>query len=126
MVSTEETNPTNQLALSYYHSGYTLYKQKAFKIAAHCFEKALALSSTLDLNSVVDIYYYLIMALLQSDNLKRAEQFFQEVQHLEIFKNTDKFYELQSEIETKYKGYQFTHDWFTKNIKIWNQYLMNL
>ncbi|MBW4574224.1 MAG: hypothetical protein KME08_02965 [Aphanothece sp. CMT-3BRIN-NPC111] len=69
MVGTEDTNHTTQLALSYYHSGYTLYKQKAFKIAAHCFEKALDLSSLLELNLGADIYYRLIMTLLRSDRL---------------------------------------------------------
>jgi len=125
MVSTKDTNSTNQLALSYYHSGYTLYKQKAFKIAVHCFEKALALSSRLDLNSVVAIHYYLIMALLRSDNLERAEQIFQEVQQLEGFKNTNKFYELRAEIENKHKGYDFTTYWFTPNIENWTKYLQH-
>jgi len=123
MVATEDTNPTTELALSYYKSGYTLYKQKVFKIAAHCFEKALELSSSLDLNLVVDIHYYLIMALLRSDNLERAEQIFKEVQQRESFKDTHNFYQLQSEIENKHKGYKFTHDWINKNIKIWNKYL---
>jgi predicted O-methyltransferase YrrM len=123
MVVTENTNPTNQLALSYYHSGYTLYKQKAFKIAVHCFEKALALSSSLDLNSIVDIHYYSIMALLRSDNLERAEQTFKETQQLEGFKNTKKFYKLRAEIENKHKGYEFTKDWFPKHIKNWTNSL---
>jgi tetratricopeptide (TPR) repeat protein/predicted O-methyltransferase YrrM len=115
----------NKLALAYNSFGKLLYEQGSFSQAASYFQKALKTEHDLPQNDLARMYLNVGMALAYHGEWERAVNFFQEA-----LERQPGFPQAQAklgwaryEAQNRVKGYQFTKDWFSWNIPIWQAHL---
>lgn len=118
----------NKLALSHSNLGIILYKQNSYKQAFVNFQKALDSKPDFEKHELAELKFNMGVVSAMQGKFEQAVNYFTETLELEpTWKNT--YYQL---VKAKYefnnleKGYQFTQDWFSRNIYVWEQHLKKL
>ncbi|NJN55986.1 MAG: glycosyltransferase [Leptolyngbyaceae cyanobacterium SL_5_9] len=118
----------NILARAYNNLGTAFHQQKALERAIECFQAAIALQPDFSKANLARIYFNAGMVLLDQMQSQQALELFQHAceadSHL-----TQAQYQLSRtryQLQVQSKGYQFTQDWFSNNILIWEQHLLPL
>lgn len=114
-----------KLAVNYQSLGIFLYNQGSYGQASNLFKKALDLQPELEKTELATLKFNIGMSLANQGHFESALGFFQET--LEANPNFHQaLYQinrLRYEAEKFSACYQFTQDWFSINIPIWEEYL---
>jgi len=115
----------NKLAKAHDSLGFTVYKQNNFAQATNHFQKILDIKPELTELQLATIHFNLGMALVNQGKLDQAVGSFQKVLEMQAAFGQPRYevYKARNEIHNILKGYQFSTDWFTRNIEIWEQNL---
>ncbi|MBD1997799.1 class I SAM-dependent methyltransferase [Leptolyngbya sp. FACHB-541] len=118
----------NALARAYNNLGTALHQQKELDQAIECFQQAIALQPDFSKANLARICFNAGMVLLDQEQLQQALALFQQAceadPHL-----TQAQYQLSRtryQLQVQSRGYQFTQDWFSNNILVWEQHLLPL
>lgn len=129
-VALEPTNSTAKtlLAAAYNNLGSALQGQGKTNEAVPYFNLAIALNPTLSAADLARIHFNLVTALR---DLKQYSKAYIEVQ--KVLQLDPTLAEAQAEatklkyyVEVIHKGYQFSQDWFSINLPIWEKHLQQL
>lgn len=115
----------NKLARSYNHLGNILYQQGGYNQALNRFMQILEIKHNLPKSELAAVNFNIGMVLTSQGQFYQSISFFQEALNLEP-SFTPAQYQLSKanyEARNLSKGYQFTQDWFSRNINIWEQNL---
>jgi glycosyltransferase involved in cell wall biosynthesis/predicted O-methyltransferase YrrM len=118
----------NALARAYNNLGTAFHQQQALERAIECFQQAIALQPDFSKANLARIYFNAGMVLLDQMQSQQALELFQHAceadPHL-----TQAQYQLSRtryQLQVQSRGYQFTQDWFSNNILVWEQHLLPL
>lgn len=118
----------DKLALAYSNLGTLLYKQKSYQQAYINFQKALYIKHNFEKHELAELKFNTGIASVMQGKFDQAVNYFTETLELEpTWENV--YYQLvkaKYELNNLSKGYQFTQDWFSRNIYIWEKYLNKL
>jgi len=116
----------HKLGLAYNNLGKVLYNQGSYSQAFVSFQKVIETIPTINKNELAELKFNMGIALTRQEKFDQAVIYFEEA--LELEPNFHQaYYQL---VKTKYeignilKGYQFTQDWFSRNILVWEQHLL--
>jgi len=122
------TEHKNALARAYNNLGTAFHQQKELDQAIECFQAAIALQPDFSKANLARITFNAGMVLLDQTKLQQALELFQHA-----FKADPQLAQAQYQLsKTRYqlqvqaRGYQFTQDWFSNNILVWEQHLLPL
>lgn len=118
----------NKLALAYSNLGLILYKQNSYKQAFQQFQKALNIKPNFEKKELAELKFNMGIASAMQGKFEQAVNYFTET--LELEPNWENaYYQLikaKYEVNNLEKGYQFTQDWFSRNIYTWEQHLKKI
>ncbi|UIE36472.1 class I SAM-dependent methyltransferase [Leptodesmis sichuanensis] len=128
-----ELEPTNSaaktlLAAAYNNLGSTLQGQGKPDAAMPYFQQAIALNPTLAHSDLARIHLNLVAALRDQKQYSQAYAEVQKVLQLDptLVEAQTEAVKLKYYVEVIHKGYQFSQDWFSINLPIWEHYLQRL
>ena len=126
--SQESLQLKNKLALAYNSLGVALYQQENFNQAVNSLYEALELGANLDKTNLTVIRFNAGRALEGQGDFAQAAKFFQAVLEIEPDFQAARYQLARTsyKAQTILKGYQFSQDWFSRNILIWEEYLKPL
>ena len=105
--------------------GTVLYQRGSFAQAINQFQKVLGIEKNIPNPDKAGVYYNLGMALVSLGEWKEGVNCFQEALKIEpdFSEASLKLAWAKYEAHNQEKGYQFTQDWFSWNIPIWQEHL---
>lgn len=114
-----------KLALAYNNLGFFQFQQHHYDQALATFEKILTLQPEFTPEDTAKIYLNLGSVWLEKGNLELALTYFQKA--LDLNSNSpqisEKMIRSQYSFLIQVRGYEFTSDWFSRNLVHWNQYV---
>jgi glycosyltransferase involved in cell wall biosynthesis/predicted O-methyltransferase YrrM len=115
----------NLLAAAYNNLGSALRSQGNLPQAVQLFQKELAIHPTLSNNDLAKLHYNVAATFKDEGEFEQASIFLHNVLQLDpTFSQTlPEFPRTLYQVEVLAKGYQFTQDWFSINLPVWQQYL---
>lgn len=126
-VAIEPTNSTAKtlLAVAYNNLGSALQGQGKPDASVPYFKQAIALNPTLSHNDLARIHFNLVAALRDQKQYSEAYTEIQKVLQLNpgLVEAQTEATRLKYYMEVTHRGYQFSQDWFTINLPIWEHYL---
>lgn len=115
----------NKIALVCNSQGNLLYQQGQFEQAALHYQKALKVGENLAVQDWIGICFNAGMAWFIQGRPEQAALFFQKT--LEVSPNFVQGQQMLArthyQLETQQAGYQFSQDWFSRNLAIWQENL---
>ncbi|HIK29509.1 MAG TPA: tetratricopeptide repeat protein [Oscillatoriaceae cyanobacterium M7585_C2015_266] len=115
-----------ELSDAYNNRGKILYQQGRFNEAAIHFQKAIELAEENENRELAVKISNMGMAIAKQGKYEEAVKYFQLAAEREPSLKEVNFYYIKwakYEAENAKKGYQFTQDWFSMNIPLWESYL---
>ncbi|MBD2087968.1 tetratricopeptide repeat protein [Coleofasciculus sp. FACHB-542] len=106
----------NLLAEAYFKMGARLWMQEQIEQAIACYQKALEVKPDFP-----EAYYDLGMIFQQKGRVAEAMSYYRKLLTIK-----PEFSKARYQIETILKGYQFSTDWFSRNLDILNEHLKPL
>ena len=117
----------NKLALAYNNLGQILFQQGSYAQAYSNFLQVIEIKHNFPKGELAVLNFNIGMTLISQGKFNQAISFFQKALELEpsFIKAQYQLIKANYEASNLLKGYQFTQDWFSRNIIIWEQYLSN-
>ncbi|MBW4679161.1 MAG: class I SAM-dependent methyltransferase [Microcoleus vaginatus WJT46-NPBG5] len=114
-----------KLALNYQSLGIFLYNQRSYSQAFNQFKKALELQPELEKTELAALKFNIGISLASQGRFEPALGFFQEALEANPDFNQALYQinRVRYEAENFSTGYQFTQDWFSMNIPVWEEHL---
>jgi glycosyltransferase involved in cell wall biosynthesis/predicted O-methyltransferase YrrM len=118
----------NLLAAAYNNYGSALRQQKQLDLALSHFQRALAVQPSFVVSDLAKIHYNIATTLRDSSKAMEGLAALQQALALEpnFAEAIAEMPRLKYAIQVQSKGYQFTQDWFSINISVWEQFLRSL
>lgn len=118
----------NKLALAYNNLAQILFQQGSYTQAYSSFLKVIKIKPNLPKDELAILNFNIGMTLISQGAFEQAISYFQKALELEpsLIKAQYQLIRANYEAGNLLKGYQFTQDWFSRNIIIWQQYLGKL
>jgi glycosyltransferase involved in cell wall biosynthesis/Tfp pilus assembly protein PilF/predicted O-methyltransferase YrrM len=115
----------NSLAIAYNNLGSALHQQRNLLPATESFQKSLAVNPDFSPADLAKVYFNLATVLRDQGELASALQALQKSLALEpqFPQAVSLEPSLNYQVQVAQRGYQFTEDWFSHNIPIWQQVL---
>ncbi|MDX2215799.1 MAG: class I SAM-dependent methyltransferase [Oculatellaceae cyanobacterium bins.114] len=115
----------DRLVRAYNDLGITFYQQGQFDQAIQNFANVLNVTPPLSRLEIAKVYFNLAMVVAKQGNADQATHYLQQaLEHDETFEQARlELLRQNYEAETRAKAYQFTQDWFSRNLLIWQDYL---
>lgn len=129
-----EENPTvapqasQFLAVSYNNLGSAQQQQGNLKEASDFFKKAVEINPNLALSDLARIHYNVATALKAQNKLDQALPYFQKSVNLDasLTQAASELAYVKYVLQNQQKGYQFSQDWFSHSLLVWEQFLQPL
>ncbi|HEY9615678.1 MAG TPA: glycosyltransferase [Microcoleaceae cyanobacterium] len=118
----------NLLAVAYNNLGSALKTQNQLEPAVAYFKQAIAVNPTFANKDLAKVHYNIASTLKDQNEAQQALVSLNQALELdpEIAEDITDFAKTKYQIQVLVKGYQFTQDWFSINLPVWEQYLMHL
>lgn len=115
-----------KLGLAYNNLGKVLYNQGNYNQAFTNFQKVIETTPNLSNNELAELKFNMGIALATQEKFEQAVICFEEALELEpkLYNAHYQLAKARYEASNRAKGYQFTQDWFSRNIVVWEQYLL--
>lgn len=115
----------NKLSRSYNTLGLILYQQGSYKQAFSTFSQVLQIKHNLPKPELAGVKFNIGTVLTSQGQFSQAISFFQEALELEpsFIQAQYQLSQATYEATNLSKGYQFTQDWFSRNINLWEKHL---
>lgn len=115
----------NRIAIAYNSQGNTLYHQGQVESAALQYQKALTIGEQLPPLELMGIYLNAGMACFRQENFQKAALYFQKALEIQphLIDAKQMLVRVNYLLETQQAGYQFSQDWFSRNLGIWQENL---
>jgi len=126
LITALDLNVKNKLAGAQNNLGLILHQQGNFEQAVSRFQKALDINPELPESQMASIIQFNIgMGLMYQGKLEPAVSSFQKVLEMapDFPQARRQLYTARTELHNRLKGYQFSTDWFSRNIEIWSDSL---
>jgi len=116
------------LAVSYNNLGSAQQQQGNLEEAATFFKKAIQVNPNLAPSDLARIYYNVATVLKSQNNLAEALTYLQKSVELDasLTQAVSELAYTKYTLQNQQKGYQFSQDWFSHNLLIWEQFLSSL
>ena len=116
------------LAVSYNNLGSAQQQQGNLEEAATFFKKAIEVNPNLAPSDLSRIHYNLATVLKAQNKLDQSLTYLQKSVELDanLTQAVSEFAYLKYTLHNQQKGYQFSQDWFSHNLLIWEQFLQPL
>ena len=116
----------NKIAIAYNIQGNAFYQQGQIQQATLQYQKALQIGQELSPADLLGIYFNAGMAWFLQNQPEKAQHFFQKALQIQpnLAQVEQMLFRVNYQLETKQKGYKFSQDWFSRNLAIWQEYLM--
>ena len=116
-----ETAIKTLLAVAYNNQGSALHQQKNLPQAVDCFEKAIALQSSLPVSDLARVHYNVAAALKDQQQYKAALLFLEKALALnpQLPEAIAALGEVKYAAQVQAKGYDFSQNWFGSHIPTW-------
>jgi tetratricopeptide (TPR) repeat protein len=117
-----------KLAMAYINLGSTLYNQKHFSSALSNLQKVIELQPDFEKRQLAELNLNVGLTLMGLNEFEQAASWFEEALKLDQSLNLAVAQLVQAKYQAgnKVKGYQFTQDWFSRSIPVWQQALSHL
>lgn len=116
----------NSIAIAYNIQGNAFYQQGQIHQATIQYQKALQIGEKLSPPDLLGIYFNAGMAWFMQKQPEKAQYFFQKA--LQIQPNLTQVQQMLTranyQLQTQKDGYQFSQDWFSRNLAIWQENLI--
>ncbi|MGI0489419.1 glycosyltransferase [Pantanalinema rosaneae CENA516] len=118
----------NLLAAAYNNFGSALKGQNQLEQAVGYFKQALAVNPTFSQSDLAKVHYNIATTLKDQQDFQQALTFLHKATELDpkITEEIADFAKTKYQIQVLAKGYQFTQDWFSINLPVWEKYLTPL
>lgn len=118
-------NVKNLLAVACNNLGSACHQQGDLAQAVDYFKQAIAVNPTLAQADLAKLHFNVATVLKSQQAFPEALNFLQKALELEphLSEALTVLPAVQYQVEIAQKGYQFSQDWFSHNIPIWQQYL---
>lgn len=118
----------NLLAAAYNNLGSALKTQNNLEQAINYFKQAIAVNSTFSDKDLAKVHYNLATTLKDQQDPHQALISLEKALELDpsIAEEIADFAKTKYQIQVLAKGYQFTQDWFSINLPVWEKYLTPL
>ena len=116
------------LAVSYNNLGSAQQQEGNLEEAATFFKKAIQVNPNLAPSDLARIYYNVATVLKSQNNLAEALTYLQKSVELDatLTQAVSELAYTKYTLQNQQKGYQFSQDWFSHNLLIWEQFLSSL
>ncbi|HIK57419.1 MAG TPA: class I SAM-dependent methyltransferase [Synechococcales cyanobacterium M55_K2018_004] len=123
-----QLSPLQRLVKAYIDLGVTLFNQGSFEDAIAQFQQALDVGADLTVAQQAKLHFNIGSAALKLGQRQEAINRFHRALELqpELSVAQQELAKLDYQADTQARGYQFTQDWFGRNIPLWKQHLQPL
>ncbi len=123
--SEQVANLKKELALAYNNLARVMYTQQHYNQSLNILQKIIELKPNLEQRKLAELNFNVGLTLMKLDKFEPAIRWFEEALVLDSSFNLAAIQLIQAtyQAENALKGYQFTQDWFSRNIAIWQQTL---
>ncbi|MBD2464389.1 class I SAM-dependent methyltransferase [Oscillatoria sp. FACHB-1407] len=115
----------DRLVRAYNDLGITFFQQGQFDQAVQNFEYILNVTPPLPRLEIAKVYFNLALVVAKQGNAEQSTRYLQQaLEQDETFEPAKlELSRQQYDAEVRAKNYQFTQDWFSRNLLIWQEYL---
>jgi glycosyltransferase involved in cell wall biosynthesis len=121
----EKANHRNLLAAAYNNQGSWLRGQGNLEQSCECFRKAVAMHPSFSNIDLAKLHFNIAASLRDQKRYEEALSYLQKALELEpnLAEAQADFLKLAYYAQVAQRGYQFSQDWFSFNLPVWQQYL---